>query len=57
MRKPKFWALTASLLLVHLGAWILLLSRVEKWGLLWFNIMIFELPIFWYLRARLGIFN
>ena len=57
LRYVKFWKLAACLLSVHLCAWITLLLHVEKWGLLWFNVMIFELPIFWYLRARLVVFD
>jgi hypothetical protein len=53
LRDPKFWMLAASLMLVHLGAWIALLLHVERWGLLWFNIMIIELPVFLYFRTRL----
>jgi hypothetical protein len=57
LRKRRFWMLTACLLALHLVAWITLLIHVEKWGLLWFNIMVFELPVFWYLRDRPGLLN
>jgi hypothetical protein len=57
LRKPRFWILTGSLLALHLLAWIALLIRVERWGLLWFNIMVFELPVFWYLRGWTRLFD
>lgn len=38
-----------------LAAWIAILLHVERWGLLWFNIMVFELPVFWYLRDWPGL--
>jgi hypothetical protein len=55
--KPRFWTLTGSLLMLHLLAWIALLIHVERWGLLWFNIMVFELPVFWYLRGWPGLLD
>jgi len=55
LRNLRFWLLTACLLAAHLAAWIPLLLHAEKWGLLWFNIMVFELPVFWHLRGRPGL--
>ncbi len=55
LRNIRFWALTGFLLLLHLAAWISLLLHVQRWGLLWFNIMVFELPLFWRLRSRPGL--
>jgi hypothetical protein len=57
LRNPRFWILTASLLVLHLFLWITILTRVEKWGLLWFNVMVFELPVFWYLRSWPGLLD
>jgi len=54
---PRFWILTTSLLALHLFAWITLLMHVERWGLLWFNIMVIELPVFWHLRDRPGLLD
>ncbi|MGA7858289.1 MAG: hypothetical protein WCA11_10210 [Terracidiphilus sp.] len=56
-QNARFWILTAFLLVLHLAAWVILLMHVEKWGLLWFNIMVFELPVFWHLRDRSGLLN
>jgi hypothetical protein len=57
LRRSRFWILTGSLLALHLFAWIALLIHVERWGLLWFNIMVFELPVFWYLRGWPGLLD
>ncbi|HEV2486900.1 MAG TPA: hypothetical protein VGT08_15335 [Terracidiphilus sp.] len=57
VRHSRFWSLTASLLALHLLLWIALLSHVEKWGPLWFYIMVFELPVFWHLRDRPGLLD
>jgi hypothetical protein len=57
LRNPRLWMLTACLLVLHLTAWIILLTHVEKWGLLWFNIMVLELPVFWHLRDRPGLLS
>ncbi len=57
LRYFRFWLLTASLLVIHLLLWITFLMHVEKWGLMGFSIMVFELPIFWHLRDRPGLLN
>jgi len=57
LQNPRFWILTGSLLALHLLAWIALLSHVERWGLLWFNIMVLELPVFWSLRGWPGLLD
>jgi hypothetical protein len=57
LRKPRFWILVALFLAVHLLIWASILIRVERWGLLWFNIMVFELPVFWYLRGWPGLLD
>lgn len=50
LREKRFWMLAASLLCVHIGTFVLILMRVEKWRLPWFGIMIFELLPFLLLR-------
>ncbi len=50
LRTLKFWKLTSLLLVAHLAGWIVLLTHLDRWGLLWFSPMVMELPIFWYLR-------
>jgi hypothetical protein len=57
LQEPRFWILVALLLAVHLFIWVSILIRVERWGLLWFNIMVFELPVFWYLRGVPGLLD
>ncbi|MGD1108044.1 MAG: hypothetical protein ABR865_13450 [Terracidiphilus sp.] len=57
LRNHRFWILTASILVMHLSVWIGVLMHVERWGLLWFNIMVFELPVFWYLRGWPGLLD
>jgi hypothetical protein len=49
----RFWLLTASLLGMHVAAFIAILLRIDEWKLLWFNVMILELPPFWLLRSLL----
>ncbi len=55
LREPRFWALATSLLCAHLVAWIVLLMHVDEWKLMWFSVMIFELPLFFHLRDRPGV--
>lgn len=57
LRQRRFWILMLCLLAVHLVAWIALLKHVGEWRLMWFLVMVFELPVFFYLRARLGLFD
>jgi hypothetical protein len=45
-----FWILTGSFIIVHLLVWITFLIHVERWGLLGFNLMVLELPVFWSFR-------
>ena len=48
-----FWLLTACLLAVHVAAFIAFLLRIDEWKLLWFNVMILELPPFLLIRNLL----
>jgi hypothetical protein len=52
-RKWQFWALTATLLFVHLAAFAVILSHVDEWKLIWFTGMTFEYPAFVFFRRRL----
>jgi hypothetical protein len=51
-RRRYFWVLTGVFVGVHFLGWVILLSHVEKWGLLSFGIMAFEVPLFNHLRDR-----
>ena len=52
-RTRRFWLLTASLLSVHVAAFLAILLHIHEWKLLWFNVMILELPPFWLVRNLL----
>ncbi len=49
-RERRFWLLTASLFGVHVAAFLAILWRIDEWKLLWFMVMILELPPFVLLR-------
>ncbi|MGA7244054.1 MAG: hypothetical protein WBX19_12770 [Terracidiphilus sp.] len=49
----RFWLLTASLLGMHVAVFLAILLHIDEWKLLWFNVMILELPPFWLLRNLL----
>jgi drug/metabolite transporter (DMT)-like permease len=53
LRERRFWGLTFALLAVHIVAFILILTHVEEWKLVWFTPMAAELPLFLFLRNRL----
>jgi hypothetical protein len=53
LRKRKFWVLTLILLTVHLAVFVLILTHVDEWKLVWFTPMAAELPLFLLLRNRL----
>jgi len=50
LRKPRFWAVTAAILVAHLTAFAILLTHVEEWKLSWFMVMVFEYPFFFFIR-------
>jgi len=52
-RERRFWQLTTSLLAVHAATFLAILLRIDEWKLLWFNVMILELPPFMLLRNLL----
>jgi hypothetical protein len=49
----RFWLLTASLLGMHVAAFLAILLRIDEWRLPWFSVMILELPPFWLVRNLL----
>ena len=49
-REKRFWIFAACLLGVHIGTFLAILTRIDRWRLPWFCIMIFELPPFILLR-------
>jgi hypothetical protein len=53
LKLRQFWILTACLLTSHLAVFIVVLLHVAVWKLLWFMVMILELPVFSRLRDRL----
>ena len=57
LRRRRFWMLTSAVLVLHLTAWIILLSNVGEWKLAWFGIMAFEAPAFLYLRDWPGLLD
>lgn len=52
-RRWRFWALTAVLLSVHLAGFIVVLTHVAEWKLLWFMVILFEFPVLVFFRNRL----
>lgn len=50
LRQRFFWLLTVSFVVIHLVIWITILTHVEHWGLLGFNLMAFEVLPFFYFR-------
>jgi len=53
LKQKQFWILSACLLTLHLAVFVVVLSHVVVWKLLWFMVMIVELPVFSRLRERL----
>lgn len=49
----RFWMLTACLAGLHIGAFLAILLRIANWRLLWFSVMILEVPPFVLLRNLL----
>ena len=48
-----FWLLTGLIFLVHVSGFVLLLNSVGDWKLMWFMLMVPELPAFFYMRNHL----
>lgn len=52
-RKSQFWVLTVLLLAVHLTAFGIVLTHIREWKLMWFMVMILEVPVLVFFRNRL----
>jgi len=52
-RKWQFWVLTVLLLAVHLTAFGIVLTHVGQWKLVWFMVIILEVPVLVFFRNRL----
>ena len=52
IHRGLFWALTLTALLLHLAAFIAILIRVNEWKLLWFMVVVLEVPILCFLRDK-----
>lgn len=52
LRKARFWALAAILLVVHLAAFTILLTHVPEWKLMWFMVMVPEYMAVVFARDR-----
>jgi len=50
LRKRRFWVVTGILLMGHLAVFAIVLTHVEEWKLGWFMLMVFEYPLFFFLR-------
>ena len=55
-RKLSFWALTTVLLSLHVVVFVLILTHVNQWKLIWFMVMVLEVPILlfsrnWFLKT------
>jgi hypothetical protein len=52
LRKWRFWVLTTILLAAHLTGFAIVLTHIQEWRLTWFMVMIFEYPLFLFLRDK-----
>jgi hypothetical protein len=52
LRIWRFWVVTAILLMGHLAAFAIVLTHIEEWRLSWFMVMVFEAPLFFFLRDK-----
>jgi uncharacterized membrane protein len=50
--RMPFWALTIVLLLVHVIVFTVVLMHVSEWKLIWFTVMLLEVPVLLFLRNR-----
>lgn len=50
LRKRRFWLVTTVLLAGHLAAFIVVLTHVQQWKLMWFMVMVIEYPILLFSR-------
>lgn len=52
-RRVSFWILTVALLSVHVIVFALVLTHVSQWKLIWFMVMLLEVPVLLFLRNRI----
>jgi hypothetical protein len=52
-RHRTFWAATGAALTVHLIIFVVVLAHVAQWKLLWFMVMLLEIPVLVFVRDRL----
>lgn len=50
IRTRRFWVVTAILLALHSAVFAAVLIHVQEWKAVWFMVMIFEFPVFLYIR-------
>lgn len=53
LRERRFWISTALLFAAHLAAFVILLTHVSEWRLMWFVGMALEYPVFVLVRSRI----
>ncbi len=51
-RKWSFWAVTIALLSLHAAVFCIVLTHVSQWKLVWFMVMILEVPVLLFVRNR-----
>ena len=52
-RNRSFWGVTCAMLALHLVGFSVTLTHVDKWKLIWFTGMIFELPVLIWVRDHM----
>lgn len=53
LRERRFWLLTSLLLATHLALFMIILTHVDEWRLMWFTGMVLEYPAFLFFRGLL----
>jgi hypothetical protein len=53
LRERRFWLLAGLLLTAHLALFILILTHVNEWRLMWFTAMALEYPVLLFFRGLL----
>jgi hypothetical protein len=52
-RNRLFWVLTLTLLSLHVGVFVIVLTHAAEWRLPWFMVVVVEVPVFLLLRSLL----
>lgn len=52
LRNWRFWALSVTLLAIHLAGFAIVLIHAEEWKSSWFMVMVIEYPLFLLLRDK-----